>query len=149
MTQRRPCRLVGLSGRESRHARSFSGVTNIQQLGVGVDNPATAIDIDGHMTMSMQSEPEDPGVDKGVIWVADGLLPPFSKGALVMKQKQIVNDETTGGKDQERVTDHIFSIVTGYNVLITDEFGNHIVCNPNDVGDEGAFIAADFHGGDP
>jgi hypothetical protein len=128
--------------------RYFAGVTNIQQLGVGVDNPATAVDIDGHLTLSMQAEPADPAVDKGVIWVADGELPPFSKGALVMKQNQIVNDSTTGGVDQERVTDHIFSIVTGFNVLLTDEFGNHIVCASTDPDDAGAFIAADYEGGD-
>ena len=142
MTQRQPIRLVGLSGRESRASRAFAGTTNIQRLGVGVDDPDTAVDIDGHLTMSMQPEPPDPGVDKATIWIADGELPPFNKGDIVAKLKQLVDG-------QEQVKDILITTVTAETVLLTDEYGNYVVCDPLDASDPSAFIRADYEGGDP
>lgn len=144
MSQRRPVRLVGLSGRESRHARAFSGVTNVEVMGIGVENPATALDIDGHLTLSMQQDPgntgQGPAEEKAVVWVSDGEHPPFDKGDIVATVRRTISGEI-------QYKDFILADwSTGLEtVLITDENGDYVVCAGVDSDDPDAYIIGDYN----
>jgi len=138
MTQRQHPRIVGQFGRNRRAQNFWAGNHGtIQKLGIGVNEPDTALDIDGSVTLSPVTDPADPDEGKVVIWLADGTLPPHNRGDLVAKVKI-----------DGQVKDYIIGDYSSASstVLITDENGAYIVCSPIDPSDASAFIKADYEG---
>ena len=138
MTQRQHPRIVGQSGRARRAQNFWAGGTGvIQRLGFGVNEPDSALDIDGAMTLFPIADPPDPDEGKAVIWMSDGTVPPHDNGDLVAKV-------TLNGQVKDFIIGDYSSAAA--TVLITDEFDNYIVCSSGDSDDADSFIKADYIG---
>jgi len=138
MTQRQHPRMVGQSGRARRAQNLLSGrYSRVQKLGIATNEPDEALDINGAMTLFPTADPADPDEGKAVIWMSDGSIPPHDNGDLVAKV-------TLNGQVKDFIIGDYSS--ASATVLITDEFGNYIVCGSGDVGDASSFIKADYYG---